>query len=115
VRHDLRLAGVLTLPRLDLLPSLRKLAVWSLRPLPLLVVSDQGGQRRFSRLQALCAHLQLSLCRGQTRLALRQALLELLDEMRQARTCQDVPRSHDDPSRCRHCGVRHACGGQALS
>lgn len=46
--------------------------------------------------------------------ALRQALLDLLDEMRQARPSQDVRRTHDDPARCRHCGVRHACGNQML-
>lgn len=42
--------------------------------------------------------------------ALRQALLDLLAEMRQARKEQDVRRSHDDPARCWGCGVRHACG-----
>jgi CRISPR-associated exonuclease Cas4 len=46
--------------------------------------------------------------------ALRQTLLDLLDEIRQARRDQDVQRSHEDPARCRHCGVRHACGEQAL-
>lgn len=46
--------------------------------------------------------------------ALRQALLDLLAEMRQARRGDDVRRSHDDPARCRGCGVRHACGSQAL-
>ncbi len=46
--------------------------------------------------------------------ALRQALLDLLAEMRQARVASDVPRSHGDPARCRGCGVRHACGSQAL-
>lgn len=46
--------------------------------------------------------------------ALRQALLDLLGEMRQARASSDVRRSHGDPARCRGCGVRHACGDQAL-
>lgn len=46
--------------------------------------------------------------------ALRQALLDVLVEMRRARAGQDVRRSHDDPARCWHCGLRHACGAQAL-
>ncbi|MCS6844806.1 MAG: CRISPR-associated protein Cas4 [Caldilineales bacterium] len=47
--------------------------------------------------------------------ALRQALLDLLAEMRQAQGEAEVRRSHQDPARCRGCGVRHACGRQALS
>lgn len=47
--------------------------------------------------------------------ALRQALLNLLAEMRQAKDRSEVRRSHQDPARCRGCGVRHACGRQALS
>lgn len=46
--------------------------------------------------------------------ALRQALLNLLAEMRQARGLPEVRRSHQDLARCRGCGVRHACGRQAL-
>lgn len=46
--------------------------------------------------------------------ALRQALLDLLAEMRQARGLPEVQRSHQDAARCRGCGVRYACGRQAL-
>jgi CRISPR-associated exonuclease Cas4 len=46
---------------------------------------------------------------------LRQALLSLLDDMRRQLHASDMRRSHDDPARCRACGVRHACGSQALS
>lgn len=45
---------------------------------------------------------------------LRVALLDLLDEMRDRRGRRDVPRSHDEPARCQGCGVRHACGREAL-
>lgn len=47
--------------------------------------------------------------------ALRQALLSLLDQMRRDLRAPDVRRSHADPARCQACGVRHACGNQALS
>jgi len=40
---------------------------------------------------------------------LRAELLATLKEMRRARTRGDVPRSHDQPARCRRCGYRHAC------
>lgn len=45
---------------------------------------------------------------------LRQWLLAVLAEMRTARRQGDVRRSHDEPARCHACGVRHACGRQAL-
>ena len=41
--------------------------------------------------------------------ALRSALLDLLDEMRQAAANGEVARSHDDARRCAGCGYRHAC------
>ena len=47
--------------------------------------------------------------------ALRQHLLDLLDQMRADRKLRDVKRSHDAPARCRSCGVHHACGRQSLS
>jgi CRISPR-associated exonuclease Cas4 len=46
--------------------------------------------------------------------ALRSRLLELLDELRASRSMADVGRSHRDAARCRACGVRHACGADAL-
>ena len=46
--------------------------------------------------------------------ALRQHLLDLLDEMRASRQLREVKRSHDDPARCRACGVHHACGRNSL-
>ena len=46
--------------------------------------------------------------------ALRSRLLELLDELRASRSMVDVGRSHRDAARCKACGVRHACGADAL-
>ena len=40
---------------------------------------------------------------------LREELLALLEEMREAREAEDVHRSHDDPRRCARCGVREFC------
>jgi len=40
---------------------------------------------------------------------LESALLDLLADIRRAGRRRDVPRSHDDPQRCRHCGFRNAC------
>jgi CRISPR-associated exonuclease Cas4 len=45
---------------------------------------------------------------------LRQELLATMAAMRRASTSPDVPRSHDDPLRCRFCGHRQVCG-QALT
>ncbi len=45
---------------------------------------------------------------------LRATLLQTLAAMRQARPARQVRRSHDDPTRCRRCGFRHACGSEAL-
>jgi CRISPR-associated exonuclease Cas4 len=47
--------------------------------------------------------------------ALRRDVLTALDGIRRDRHAADVPRSHNDPIRCRHCGYRHACGPQALA
>ncbi|MCS7040210.1 MAG: Dna2/Cas4 domain-containing protein [Anaerolineae bacterium] len=47
--------------------------------------------------------------------ALRGEVLRALDGIRRSRHAADVPRSHNDPIRCRHCGYRHACGPQALA
>ena len=41
---------------------------------------------------------------------LRSALLDLLDEMRQALSVGRATRSHADARRCAGCGYRHACG-----
>jgi CRISPR-associated exonuclease Cas4 len=46
--------------------------------------------------------------------AMRSRLLETLDELRASRSQDEVKRSHRDPARCRACGVRHACGSDAL-
>lgn len=40
---------------------------------------------------------------------LENALLELLDEMRQHERRKDVPRSHETPARCRGCGYNQVC------
>jgi len=40
---------------------------------------------------------------------LRSEVLAAADAIRSARTASDVPRSHDDPARCRNCGYNHAC------
>jgi len=45
--------------------------------------------------------------------ALRRELLTTLQAMQRAMRRRDVPRSHDDPNRCRYCGYRDACD-QAL-
>lgn len=41
--------------------------------------------------------------------ALRAQVLGAADAIRTARKASDVPRSHDDPHRCRNCGYSHAC------
>jgi len=40
---------------------------------------------------------------------LESALLEQLAEMRRDEMRRDVPRSHEDPARCRGCGFRKIC------
>ncbi len=40
---------------------------------------------------------------------LESALLEQLAEMRRDEMRRDVPRSHEDPARCRTCGFRKVC------
>jgi CRISPR-associated exonuclease Cas4 len=40
---------------------------------------------------------------------LESALLEQLAEMRRDESRRDVPRSHDQPTRCQHCGFRRVC------
>lgn len=40
---------------------------------------------------------------------LRSALLDVLDEMRDALTAGAAARSHEDAGRCAGCGYRHAC------
>lgn len=47
--------------------------------------------------------------------AVRDRLLELMDDLRACRGQDDVGRSHRDAARCRACGVRHACGADALN
>jgi CRISPR-associated exonuclease Cas4 len=44
---------------------------------------------------------------------LSDELFQLIDQMRADRARADVPRSHDDPARCRGCVVRASCS-QAL-
>lgn len=41
--------------------------------------------------------------------ALESALLDLLADIRRDEHRPEVPRSHDDPQRCRRCGFRDAC------
>lgn len=40
---------------------------------------------------------------------LRAQFFEIMNEMRLARRAANVPRSHDDPVRCRYCGYREEC------
>jgi len=40
---------------------------------------------------------------------LRAELLAILEEMRRSRASGAASRTHDEPSRCRRCGYRHAC------
>ncbi|MFL6230947.1 MAG: CRISPR-associated protein Cas4 [Pyrinomonadaceae bacterium] len=40
---------------------------------------------------------------------LRETLLELIEEMREARDAEEVHRSHDEPRRCASCGYRDVC------
>lgn len=47
--------------------------------------------------------------------ALRDHLLDVLDQMRRAQLGGERQRSHDDPLRCTHCGFREVCGTQALA
>ena len=46
--------------------------------------------------------------------ALRWQVLETADAIRRARSTSDISRDHEDPSRCRGCGYRTACGDEAL-
>jgi CRISPR-associated exonuclease Cas4 len=46
---------------------------------------------------------------------LRVKLLEMLEEVRASCGPTSVGRSHSDAARCRACGVRHACGADALN
>jgi CRISPR-associated exonuclease Cas4 len=43
---------------------------------------------------------------------LESALLDQLAEMRRDEYRDDVPRSHEDPARCRRCGFRNVCDQQ---
>ncbi|MGB9606821.1 MAG: CRISPR-associated protein Cas4, partial [Bryobacteraceae bacterium] len=43
-----------------------------------------------------------------------QKVLELLGEMEGVRQEKEVPRSHNDATRCAACGLRYACGEWAL-
>jgi CRISPR-associated exonuclease Cas4 len=43
--------------------------------------------------------------------ALRQQVVAICAEIRAARTAADLTPNHQDPSRCRNCGYREACGG----
>lgn len=46
--------------------------------------------------------------------SMRQELLDLMREIQRSRGRRQVRRSHQEPARCRACGLRHACGRQAL-
>ena len=45
---------------------------------------------------------------------LRSQVLSTLDAIRRGRRQSDMPRSHDEPQRCRACGYRSTCGDEAL-
>ncbi len=42
--------------------------------------------------------------------SLRAELLQTLEQIRKAHSARTIPRSHDDPARCRHCGYLQDCG-----
>ena len=46
---------------------------------------------------------------------LRVKVLEMLEELRVSCGLANVGRNHGDAARCRACGVRHACGADALN
>ncbi len=46
---------------------------------------------------------------------LRAAVLTAAEGIRTARSAADVGRDHQDPTRCRNCGYRRACGPEALN
>ncbi|MBC7234548.1 MAG: CRISPR-associated protein Cas4 [Chloroflexi bacterium] len=46
---------------------------------------------------------------------LRQTLLDILQEMRRDLSATSVPRSHQDPRRCAHCGYRAVCTASLVS
>jgi len=45
---------------------------------------------------------------------LRSEFFEILQEMRAARHATNVPRSHNDPTRCKYCGYRQDCDERLL-
>lgn len=45
---------------------------------------------------------------------LRAEFFETLQDMRADRRAANVPRSHDDPARCRHCGYREECSERLI-
>lgn len=45
---------------------------------------------------------------------LRAEFSETLQDMRADRRAANVPRSHDDPARCRHCGYREECSERLI-
>jgi CRISPR-associated exonuclease Cas4 len=47
--------------------------------------------------------------------SVRETLLDLLEEMREAGEMREVPRSHEQPARCAACSMRRHCGEDVLS
>lgn len=45
---------------------------------------------------------------------LRRQVIDAAEAVRRARGAPDMPRQHNEPERCRHCGYRSACGDWAL-
>ena len=76
-----------------------------------LLVEDTTGKRpSYGILKYANATLRLPYTK-----ALRNELLDTLDQIREAHTARNIPRSHDDPGRCRNCGYVQDCGNQALA
>lgn len=46
---------------------------------------------------------------------LRAQVLTAAEAIRSARSAPDTPRDHREPTRCRNCGYRRACGPEALA
>ncbi|HSN74263.1 MAG TPA: PD-(D/E)XK nuclease family protein [Anaerolineae bacterium] len=75
----------------------------------LLVEEAHGGTPPYGLIRYDDAIVQLDYTQ-----ALRDELLDLLDDLRASRGMAEVGRNHHEAARCRACGVRHACGANSL-
>jgi CRISPR-associated exonuclease Cas4 len=75
----------------------------------LLVEESHGNRPPYGLIRYVDATVQIEYTP-----ALRQHVLDLLEDMRASCKLQEVKRSHGDRTRCRACGVQHACGRHSL-